>query len=151
MEQLNFDSGIREFQVNGRGVLRFNPSDPNVYSRYMDALPKIKTVEEEMAAKAKAVTDSEDPAKRGETAICLMRETDVKMKAVLAEIFGGANDFDAIFGNVNLMAVASNGERVITNFMNAIQPVMESGAKSFADSKVGEARLNREQRRAMGL
>ena len=31
MEKLSFDTGIREYDVNGNGVLRFNPSDPNVY------------------------------------------------------------------------------------------------------------------------
>ena len=39
MEQLTIDTGLREYAVNGGsehggGVLRFNPSDPNVYSRF---------------------------------------------------------------------------------------------------------------------
>lgn len=26
--ELNIDTGVEEFRVNGRGVLRFNPADP---------------------------------------------------------------------------------------------------------------------------
>ena len=30
MNQLNIDTGVEEYCVNGRGVLRFNPADPNL-------------------------------------------------------------------------------------------------------------------------
>ena len=30
MKQLNIDTGVEEFCINGHGVLRFNPSDPNL-------------------------------------------------------------------------------------------------------------------------
>ena len=52
MEKISFDSGIRSYKINGTGVLRFNPGDPNVYARYMEAVPKIKAVEQEMAGNA---------------------------------------------------------------------------------------------------
>ena len=32
--ELNIDTGVEEFSVNGRGVLRFNPADPNLYHRF---------------------------------------------------------------------------------------------------------------------
>ena len=34
MKTLNIDTGVEEFSVNGRGVLRFNPGDPNLYHRF---------------------------------------------------------------------------------------------------------------------
>ena len=37
MKQLNIDTGVEEFSVNGHGVLRFNPADPNLYHRFFDA------------------------------------------------------------------------------------------------------------------
>ena len=37
MKQLIIDTGIQEFEINGSGVLRFNPSDPNVYNRFFAA------------------------------------------------------------------------------------------------------------------
>lgn len=147
MEQLIFDSGIKEYQINGKGVLRFNPSDPNVYARFMDSMDEIQKVEKEMVAKADAL--NRDSAIAGEKVLAIMRETDQKMKAILNGIFGHENDFDKILENVNLMAVASNGERVITNLIAALQPIMEAGAKSCVGTEVNEAKLNREQRRAM--
>ena len=33
--ELNIDTGVEEFRVNGRGVLRFNPADPNLYHRFL--------------------------------------------------------------------------------------------------------------------
>lgn len=149
MENLIFDSGIKEYQINGKGVLRFNPSDPNVYARFMDSMDKIKSVEKEMAAKAKSIESDKGDADTGEAMLRIMRETDQRMKSILNEIFGHENNFDAILEGVNLMAVASNGERVITNLLNALQPIMASGASACVNDEVANAKLSREQRRAM--
>lgn len=147
MEQLIFDSGIKEYQINGKGVLRFNPSDPNVYARFMDMVPKIHEIEREMNIKANQIDRKAEDA--GEKTLRFMRETDSRIKAVLNEIFGGENDFEEILEGVNLMAVASNGERVVTNLMDALQPIMEAGAQACVQSEVDAAKLNRETRRAM--
>ena len=37
MQELKIDTGVEEFRVNGRGVLRFNPADPNLYHRFFAA------------------------------------------------------------------------------------------------------------------
>ena len=149
MEKLIFDSGIKEYQINGKGVLRFNPSDPNVYGRFMEAMDKIKAVEKKMAAKANAIDTTKGDQHTGETTLRIMCDTDKQMKAILNEIFGHENDFDKILEGVNLMAVATNGKRVVTNLIEALQPIMESGAKMCASGEVEEAKLNRAQRRAM--
>lgn len=147
MEQLNFDSGVKEYQLPG-GILRFNPTDPNVYARFMECTDKIRAVEQQMAAKAKILTDQK-PNNIGEESLKIMRETDTKIKTILNEIFGHGNDFDKLLDGVNLMAVGTNGERVISNLLGALQPVMEEGAKACVSSEVSAAKLNREQRRAM--
>lgn len=147
MEQIIFDSGIKEYQINKGGVLRFNPSDPNVYERFTGAINKIRAVEQEMSAKAKILEDK-NSGNSGAEALKIMREADQKMKKILNEIFGGENDFDALLENVNLMAVATNGERVVVNLLEALKPVMEEGAKACVSQQVSEAKLNREQRRA---
>ena len=147
MEQLIFDSGIKEYQINGKGVLRFNPSDPNVYARFMDLVPRINEIEKEMNQKAAKIDRNAETA--GEETLRVMKETDQRIKAVLNQIFGQENDFDKILEGVNLMAVATNGERVVTNLMDALQPIMESGAAVCVQSEVDSAKRNREQRRAM--
>lgn len=148
MENLNISIGIKQYQlVDGGAVLAFNPGDPNVYARYMDALPKIKAVELEMAAKAKNVNASDADA--GEKSLQIMRETDIRMKSLLNSIFGADNDFDKILKGVNLMAVTENGNRVINNVLYALTPIMTAGAKECVSTEVAAAKLNREQRRAV--
>lgn len=147
MEQLIFDSGIKEYQINGKGVLRFNPSDPNVYARFMDLLPKIQEIEKEMNQQAAAVDSTSEKA--GEETLRIMKEMDSRIKAVLNDVFGSENDFDEILEGVNLMAVASNGQRVVANLMDALQPIMEAGVKKCVKSEVDTAKKNRQQRRAM--
>lgn len=81
-----------------------------------------------------------------------MEETDRKVKRTLNEVFGEPNDFDALLEGVNLMAVASNGERVVTNLLAALAPVLEQGARECAEqsaaSAVRQAEKNRAARRA---
>lgn len=152
MEKLNFDSGVKEYQINGGGVLRFNPGDPNVYARFMDAMDSIRSVEEKLVAEARELEQTGDQQVSGAAVLRLMRDADRETKKILTEVFGEGNDFDEILGGVNLLAVAGNGERVITNLLTALQPIMVAGAESCArgqaDKAAAEAKRNRAQRRA---
>lgn len=148
MEKLNISVGLKKYQlVDGGALLCFNAGDPNVYARYMEMIPQIKTVEHEMAEKAKSVDIDKPDA--GERTLQIMRETDLRMKDILNQIFGMDNDFDRILCGVNLMAVTENGSRVINNVLDALTPIMSDGAKACVDTEVKAAKLNREQRRAM--
>lgn len=118
MEKLNFDTGLQSYRINGGGVLRFNPADPNVYARFLEAAERIKAAEAELEGSPDA--------------LAAMTALDKKVKAMLSEVFGAGNDFDALLGGVNLLAVASNGERVVTNLLTALQPVLTKGARLCA-------------------
>ncbi len=120
METLNFDTGVCSYRI-GQGVLRFNPTDPNVYARFLEAADRLNALEESILRQAQT-----------EPVIPLLAWADAQIKALLAEIFGGDNDFSAIFGGVNLLAVGENGERLITNFLAAIEPVLTEGARRCA-------------------
>ena len=147
MQKLNFDLGLKEYEIGG-GVLRFNPGDPNVYARFAEAGKRLTSVEEMLISKAQAAGE-EAP---GQVILALMEEADQEVKKLLGWIFGDHNDFNAIFCGVNVMGVSSNGERVITNFIHAVQPILEAGAKRCANQQVNgalnTARKNRAQRRA---
>ena len=130
MKQLTIDTGLREYAVNGGpehggGVLRFNPSDPNVYSRFCTLQNQLQELEQQVQAQSPTGTD----------AIQLLAQADQRAKGLLAEVFGPGNDFDAMLGGTNLLAVAGNGERVITNLFAALQPILEAGARQCADAK----------------
>lgn len=147
MEKLNVIVGIKRYQlVDGGAPLSFNPGDPNVYARFMGLIPKIKAVEQEMAGKAKAIDRNSKDA--GEKTLMVMQEADRKMKEILNQVFGLENNFDDILLGVNLMAVTDRG-RVINNVLDALTPIMDAGVKSCVDTEVDNAKLNREQRRAM--
>ena len=76
-----------------------------------------------------------DTGPTGTDAIQLLAQADQRAKGLLAEVFGPGNDFDAMLGGTNLLAVAGNGERVITNLFAALQPILEAGARQCADAK----------------
>lgn len=132
MEKLIFDGGLREYEL-GRGVLRFNPLDPNVYERFAEATKKLVDLEADMVKDAQAAENN------GLTALRKLREADKKAKDILNYVFGGDNDFDYMLSGVNVMAVASNGERVITNLLEALTPILEKGAEDCVASFVQKA------------
>lgn len=123
MEKIQFDSGIREYRLNGAGVLRFNPGDPNLYARFMEAVEEIKDMEKKLSAQA-----GDD----GMTVLKLLQDADRQMKQSLSRVFGEGNDFDKILGGVNLLAIGANGQRVITNLFAALQPILLQGAEACA-------------------
>lgn len=144
MENIQFDSGVKEYKVNGEGVLRFNPGDPNLYARFLEAAEKIKAMEEELAARMQQSEGQKD----GAEAVRAIAEADKQMKEVLGWVFGAGNDMDEILGGVNLLAVAGNGERVVTNLFGVLQPILVAGAESCAREKTEAAVKQAKARRA---
>ena len=144
MENIQFDSGVRSFAIKDGGVLRFNPSDPNVYGRFLDAAEKIKALEKDLVEQAKSAEES------GSAVVRLMVEADKKIKEILGWVFGSENDFEQILGGVNLMAVADNGQQVIANLLQALEPILVAGAQRYAklmtDQAVQAANTRRETR-----
>lgn len=127
MEKIKFDSGVQEFRINGSGVLRFNPGDPNVFARFMESAKKMEELEQRLSTEAKALEDADNAGM-----MALMQRTDKQIKELLGWVFGPANDFDVILGGVSLLAVADNGQRVIANLFDALRPVLEAGARRCA-------------------
>lgn len=148
MNNLQFDTGLKEYRVNGRATLRMNPGDMNLFDRFIRAKDRIEAIENELNTSLQSFPPESDPATRGAAALRCMAEADRKVKDVLNEVFGAGNDFDEIFDHVNVMAIAGNGERVITNFFAAVTPLVQQGAEGYAKNKAAAAKLNRAQRRA---
>lgn len=139
MKKIKFDTGLQEVAIGG-GVLRFNPQDPNLYARFLDAADKLVAVEQEMISKGETADDSQ--------VVVVLREADRKMKDILNWVFGSGNDFDAILGGVNLLAVGSNGQRVVTNLFDALEPVILDSAKACAKARADAAAAKAEARRS---
>ena len=116
MEPLNFATGNQTYRVGG-GVLRFNPADPKLYTRFLDCLSDLEALEA-------AVSGEGDLLAR-------IRTADNQAKAALSKVFPGA-DWEAIFQGVSLLAVGSNGSSVLANFLAALEPVLRAGALAAA-------------------
>ena len=125
--ELNIDTGVEEFRVNGRGVLRFNPADPNLYHRFFAAGAELDGYDAALT-KALAALDG-DEQQRAAAGLALLNEYDGKIKKLLTGIFGAENDFDAILGGVNLAGVGANGKRVVQNLLEALTPILREGAE----------------------
>ncbi|MEG0178817.1 MAG: hypothetical protein RR573_00135 [Oscillospiraceae bacterium] len=154
-QKLSFDTGIQEFEINDNALLKFNPSDPNVYKRFFETAEKISEIEKDMENKIHSfdnLLNEKGEQIGGEKVIELLYNIDTEIKEQLKYTFGEDNDFDKMLGNVNLMAMCTNHERVITNFFNALMPIISKGAemqlKNKANNAVTFANANREQRRA---
>ena len=130
MENLNLDLGAVEYRIPGGGALRFNPADPNVYGRFLDAQQGLEAVHKDFRKKAKAVRE-------GGQVLQLLQETDGKLKQMLQEIFPG-NDFHEALGGVNLLAVGANGKTVAENLIVALEQVLSDGAKSLVDAEAAK-------------
>lgn len=111
--ELNIDTGVEEFSVNGRGVLRFNPADPNLYHRFFAAGKTLERYDAELTAALGQLGGDEQ--QRAAAGLALLQDYDGRIKRLLGEIFGAENDFDAILNGVNLAGVGANGRRVVQN------------------------------------
>ena len=143
ISMLNVDTGIQEYQINNGGILRFNPSDPNLYSRFFESIDEIDTIDKALAEEVSGLEDGD-----GEGALRALRRADERAKAVLSGVFGEENDFNRILEGVNIMAVGANGKRVIVNLFDALSPIFADGAKRCASAKLEAAKAARGNRRS---
>ena len=125
MEKLTLDTGVKTYKV-GAGVLKFNPTDPNVYARFLEVLDGLSGLESELAQHS------------GADAIAVLAKTDKELKSRLSYVFGPGNDLEAVFSGVSLLAVGAGGERLITNFLAAIEPILSEGARACAAAEAAK-------------
>jgi len=110
LKELNFDSGVVSYSLNGKCEVSFNPADRAFAERFYNAV-------DEMAKKAEARQGPEG-------AFDLARERDVEMSKVLDGLFN-APVCEAVFGSMSLCAFA-NGFPVWLNLMLSILDEIEA-------------------------
>lgn len=150
-EKITIDDGLLRLDINGNGLLIFNPSDLNLYHRFFDLLGELPDLEKKYVEEVEAVPeDAAEDVKLAAAGREMTRasELDSEVKSKLNAVFGGGADFDKLLGGVNVMAFGRNGERIITNVLEAIKPYLDTGVKSHVDGAVSAAKTNRAQRRA---
>ena len=171
MEDLSFDSGVREYKMN-RGIFRINMTDDELYYRFIHLQEDIEAMRAEYEAQAKEIDEGADELPKVDSAddisdyvaslsddesdalsariikrADLLHSFDVRVKGKLAEVFNDGNDFDALFDGKSVLAIDTQGNYLISNFFNAITPLIQrakDSAQEAADKLVG----NRDARRA---
>jgi len=149
MKTINFDTGIEVYKVNDNAVLKVNFKDPNLYGRFLEMQAELENIEKKYEEKTKGIETevNEKGFSNAEQTLKIMREIDVEIKEKFAYVFGIDNNFDEIFNGVHLMAIDKNGNRIVSNFLEAINPIIIK-ALSTEENSVKTLVGNREQRRA---
>lgn len=125
MREIALDTGVEEFSIAGGGVLRFNPCDPNLYARFLEAEQELQQLEEKLGQQAK----------NGGDVLLLTVAADREVKDLLGRVFGGDNDFHAALGGVNLLAITADGRRVSEKLFAALEEILTQGAQRFAGER----------------
>lgn len=131
MENLNFETGIKHYAVNGvEDVLAFNPTDgafvSRLYDTFMALSEKQDSFEEEMANTTDNLSVFE-----------LAKKIDAEMRKMIDGIFGKPV-CNEIFGNTNVYALASGLPLWVNFFMALLDEV--DGSFSAENAKT-DARI----------
>lgn len=147
MEEIVFDTGVKRYKCGG-DVLTFNPKDPNFCDRFYDLKYSLERIENDIDYFDKELKEEEiDEEEKTKRLFDKMVEIDKEIKQKLNETFGNGNDFEKIFDGVNCLAINTNGNRVIVEFINALIPIIENTIQKDNEEIIKRVG-NREQRRA---
>lgn len=111
MKELNFDSGLVTYSINGKAEVSFNPTDSNFVERLYNAFDDLDKKQEGYKARIEKMADEREIFE-------FARERDAEMRAIVDGLFETPVS-DALFGGMNVYAVAS-GLPVWCNLMLAV-------------------------------
>lgn len=123
MLDLHVDSGLKEYNINGKATVLFNPTDPNFIEKVFSVFNDLDTKHEEYS---KAIQEETDGVKIFE----LARKMDREMRGKIDEALG-AEVCGPVFGEISMYA-ASDGLPLWANLLLAIIDEMDD---AFAREK----------------
>lgn len=141
MRSLNFNEDLKSFSINGdeNRVIRFNPADPNLIKRALQAEDNIRKAQEkieEMPVDLKIDAMDEDAAKEAavrESAAVLQEMEDV-IREQVNYIFN-ADVYDTAFaGQSPLCIVGEEKEYLFEAFLNSVMPIIEEETKQYSEA-----------------
>lgn len=117
MKELNFDTGLVTYSLNGKCEFSFNPTDSNFVERLFNAFDTLDKKQETYKTEVEKNTNKREIF---ETA----RKMDEEMREIIQDVFG----FDvcgALFGEMNVYAMA-DGLPVWANLMLAVMDEIDT-------------------------
>ncbi|RGO69271.1 hypothetical protein DXB08_21675 [Hungatella hathewayi] len=142
MQSINFDDGLKSFAINGdeKRVIRFNPADPDMMTRYYKALQMLKEAKGSLLSDVNLDTEGnlskED--KLGEASRALEETNSLIRKAM--NLMFNSDVYDTIFASQSPFCIV-RGKYLFEAFMESLQPVLESEIKAY--QKASEKRMNK--------
>lgn len=117
MKELNFDSGLVTYSLNGKCEVSFNPTDSSFVERLYSAFEELDKKQEGYKAQIEKMADKRE-------IFDFTRERDAEMRGVIDGVFD-APVCDAVFGSMNVYAL-SGGLPVWCNLMLAVMDEIDT-------------------------
>lgn len=117
MKELNFESGLVSYSINGKCEVSFNPTDSNFVERIYSAFEDLDKKQESYRAQIEKMADKKQVFE-------FARERDAEMRTIIDGVFCKPVS-DAIFGDMNVYAVAG-GLPVWSNLLLAIMDEIDT-------------------------
>ena len=122
MADIRFDTGVKEFNINGAVTVRFSPTDFTFIEKVYSAMESLDKRQDAYRAEVEKITD--------EAVFDLARRVDAEAREEINAIFN-SDICTPVFGDLSLYAVA-DGLPVWANFILAIIDQFEG---AFAEEK----------------
>lgn len=127
MNNLNFDTGYKEYSINGDEgkVIRIDTTDFALFDRAQKAAKNIDKLSDNYR-QAKVETD--------EQANELFVKVDKDIREQINNIFG-YDVSSVVFGITNCMSITKSGHMLFENFLNAVIPVIKNDMQEAVDKQ----------------
>lgn len=119
MAVINFDSGVKEYTINDKFTVRFNPTDSNFAETLVKVFDELDRHQEEY---------NDGTNEGGRAVFDRNRAIDAKMRKQLDSVFGDGA-CEVLFGSMNVYALA-DGLPVWANLMLATIDEMSDSVKA---------------------
>ena len=120
MKDLNFDSGVVTYSLNGKCEVSFNPTDSNFVERIYTAFNDLDKKQDEYKSRIEKMADKKEIFE-------FARERDAEMRTIIDGVFD-TPVCDAVFGGMNIYSMASG----LPAWVNLMLAVMDECDTTFA-------------------
>lgn len=129
MQNINFDTGIKEYSINGdeSKIIRFSTTDYGIIDRIKTAMQAISALEKKY--KTAEQTDATDDAVND-----MLVSVDKAIRDQINYIFD-SDVCTMAFGNTNCLSDTKSGDPLFANFLNAIVPLIKKDMSSAVQNQ----------------
>lgn len=117
MSELNFETGLVTYNLNGVCEVRFNPTDSDFVERLFNAFDTLDKKQDRYKEEIDKIADKKEIFQ-------IARERDAEMRGIIDSLFD-APVCDALFGKMNVYAVA-DGLPVWCNLMLSVMDEIDT-------------------------